>query len=196
MHLLLRLYGQPRISHHFLALYAETAKADPDLQLGEAVFLTYVELHHREPDEQTLLQICERLAAHGEKVASQPEKKPAVAGIKKQNFGEYYDTFLSELDLSSVCLWIAGYDPERARALYYDEDYEVFDELVKVKLRDARETARLHFEGALFGFGGSYGTGGKVRGVDEGDVTIHDPTRMSGTAYIDLIANAGKRTLN
>lgn len=196
MHLLLRLYGQPRVSHHFLAVYAQTAKDDPELQLGEAVFLAYVEIHQREPDEHTLLQICERLVAHGEKVSNQPEKKPGVSGGKKQNFGEYYDTFLNELDLTAVCMWVAGYDPERARALYYDEDYEVFDELVKTKLRDAREVARLHFEGALFGFGGSYGTGGKLPGVNEGDVKVHDPTRMSGQDYVNLIANAGRRTIN
>ena len=196
MHLLLRLYDQPRISHHFLAIYAQTAKDHPEMHLGEAALLTYVEIHHCEPDEHTLLQICERLAAHGEKVTNQPVKPPAVAGPKKQNFGEYYDTFLSEFDLSAVCLWVAGYDTEKARFLYFQEDFEVFDELVKIRLRDAKESARLHFEGALFGFGGSYGTGGKVPGVNEGDVKIHDPTRMSGQDYINLIANAGKRTIN
>ena len=193
-HLLHKLANALPISHYFLARYAEEASADPEQAMGELVQSVYAEVYQKLLEEDQLIEICERLAAHGQKVADTPatpdtgKKKAAPA----KAFSDYLNAWLAKLDMSEVCLWIADFNPVEARRLYLVEDYEVVEAMAELKQGWEREKARLHFEGALFGFGGKYGTSsGKSR--DEGEVRVHDMSQMSSAEALARMAAMGKR---
>lgn len=195
-HLLHRLATALPVSHYFLARYAEEATADPEQEMGQLVQTVYAEVYHRLLDQEQLIEVCERLAAHGQKVAdtapaATPDGKKKAAQPAKE-FCDYLNAWLAKLDMSETCLWVADFNPVEARRLYLVEDYEVVEDLAELKMGWEREKARLHFEGALFGFGGKYGTG-KGKNRDEGEVRVHDFSQMSSAQALERMAAMGRR---
>lgn len=196
MHVFRRLAEQLPISQHFLIRYAEEVQAEPDLELGELVRTLYAEVYRELLEHDQLIEVCTRIEAHGQKieeraaVKTQDKRKPTIKGGRQ--FSDYFNEFIEKLDTSQVCLWLADFDTERARFLYFREDYEVVAAMVELKLGLEREHNRVVFEGALFGFGGKYGGSG-VGGRDEGEVRVHDMSQMSSGDAFATLAALGRR---
>lgn len=202
MHLFRRLVNSPKISHYFLALYAEAAEEDPEQPMGELVRTVYAEVYRKFLDDEQLVEVCSRLSAHGQRVIDQVDaaEKPAgngkparTTGSSDRGFGEYFQEWTAKLEMPQLCLLLANFDADRARQLYLLEDYEVVETMASCWRGLEYERGRLVYEASLFGFGGKYG---KDKGArrDEGEVTVHDLSQLSPDAVRSKIAALGKRT--
>lgn len=193
MHLFHRLADELPISQFMLKRYAEEVERDPEVRLGDLVFLLYAEVYQVQLHDDDLARVCERITGHGEKVrerAATPAKPGTKHSHGKSGFSDYFNKFLDGMDLSQTCMWLAGFDLKEARRLYYQEDFEVVEELSTMRLGYEREQARLQFEGPLFGFGGGY-KGASRR--DEGDVRVHDLSQMTSTDAAKYLSQFGRR---
>lgn len=197
MHLFHSLVDVLPISHYLLIRYAEEVNEDPEQIMGHLVRMLYAEVYHVDLHEEDLVAVCNRIQAHGEKVRARAEdakKKPGNGqhkAVRKGNFSDYYNEFMDKMDMTETCLWLADFDPEKARRLYLLEDYEVVEKMADFKRGYTREQQRLLFEGPLFGFGGKYGGGGGGR--NEGDVRVHDLSQMSSAQAMERISQMSKR---
>lgn len=195
MHLFHRLHGVLPISQYLLKRYAEEVSNDPELVLGELVFMLYAEVYQVQLHEEDLSAVCARITGYGEKVmerAATPAK-PRPAAAAKKGFSDYFNKFLQEMDISETCMWLADFNLHEARRLYYEEDFEVVEALSVTRLGYERERARLQFEGPLFGFGGGYqGRSGR----DEGEVRVHDMSQlktMTAAEAAQKLSQMGRR---
>ena len=196
-HVFRRLVGTLPISQYFLARYAEEAQAQPEITIGELVRDLYAEIYHRLLDDDDLQAVCQRIGEHGEKVQARAKangaaRQPAKKSSSNRLFSDYFNEFVTQLDASQMCLWLADFDPVRARALYFDEDHEVVTEMADFKVRLSQEQNRIAFEGALFGFGGKYGSATPA-GRDLGDVQVHDLSGLTAQEAMERIAAASRR---
>ena len=194
MHVFHRLRDTLPVSHLFLALFAEAVQADPEQSLGELVRTLYAEVYQRFLEEDELHAVCERLHGHGQAVKQRAEatgnkRKPSTT---KRGFGQYYTDFIHKLDTSQACLWLSDFDVVRARQMYEREDHEIVDAMLQLRIGVEHERNRLLFEGALFGFGGQYGSSGP-RGIDEGEVRVHDYSDMSSDEALKRLQQMGRR---
>ena len=192
MHLFHRLTDVLPISQYLLKRYAEEVTENPDQVMGFLVRMLYAETYRVDLHEDDLIAVCTRIKEHGDKVeqkAAAPDKK--VSSVRsKGGFSDYYNNFMDKLDMTELCLWLADMDPARARKLYFEEDYEVVEKLAEFKQGYEREKNRLMFEGALFGFGGKYGSSS---GRDEGDVRVHDLTGKTAAEVMATVSKLGQR---
>lgn len=193
-HVLHKLARQLPVSHYLLKRYAEEVSDNPDQTMGELVAALYQEIYGRELEDAELVEICERLIKNGDEVASTPAPPPGAVTKKpsagKRMFSDYFNEWAAGLDLGQQCLWIADFDPSRARHLYMYEDFEMVEALAALRLDFERERNRVQFEASLFGFGGGYGKQSKR---DEGEVKVHDLTNMSSQDALARIAALGQR---
>ena len=195
MHLFHELTGVLPVSHYLLTRYAEEVSANPDQTMGALVHMLYAEVYHVDLHQDDLAAVCSRIEEHGNKVRARAEEasrkpKGQPQSKRKGNFSDYYNDFMSTLDMTDTCLWLAEMDVDKARRLYFEEDYQVVEKMADFKRGHEREQHRLLFEGALFGFGGKYGGSG---GRNEGDVTVHDLSQMTSAQALERIAQMSKR---
>ena len=192
-HPFLLLAEQIPLSHYFLSVYAELA-ADEDNDMFNVIRLAYAQVYRRDLAEHELEQVAKRLIAHGEGVkatmdALEAENRPSRGA---RQFYQYYQEWFAKLDMTQTCMWLAGYDLAKAQDLFYQQDYELVEHMVKVKASHDHELARATYEACMFGFGGKYGTGSKTV-KDEGDVTVHDLSKLSRQEMADKIQSFGQR---
>lgn len=197
MHLFHSLVDVLPISHYLLMRYAEEVSSDPEQIMGHLVRMLYAEVYQLDLHEDDLVAVCSRIQAHGDKVkarAEEAQKKPGngARAARKGNFSDYYNDFMDKLDMTETCLWLADFDPDKARRLYLREDYEVVEKMADFKRGYTREQQRLLFEGPLFGFGGKYGGAGGG-GRNEGDVRVHDMSQMSSSQAMERISQMSRR---
>ena len=195
MHLFHKLVDALPISHYLLMRYAEEVNANPDQAMGHLVRSLYAETYHVDLHPDDLVAVCTRIEEHGDKVRARAEEasrkpKGQPQSKRKGNFSDYYNDFMAALDMTETCLWLADMDVDRARRLYFEEDYQVVEKMADFKRGYEREQHRLLFEGSLFGFGGKYGGSGSR---NEGDVTVHDLSQMTSAQALERIAQMSKR---
>lgn len=200
-HILRKLVGQRQISLHLLVRYGEEVQTNPEAVLGELMHRLYLEVYGEKLTDEDLLQVCERIVNHGNKV-TETQTTPAdpLETIRNQrktgerHFSGYYNELVKGWDLSQTLLWLSDFDPDKSRQLYLHEDYELVECMIDTKTKLSQELNRIQYEAALFGFGGKYATGGGNRpNRDEGEVRVHDTTGMTSQAMAAKILALQRR---
>lgn len=107
------------------------------------------------PTAEDIAYVVERLAVPVKAQDSGVEEQ----SLEGKSFGGGFLKWVKELDPEQTCMFVAGYDLERAATLYARADRDDVVALAAVKVNQEWELARVRFEAALFGFGGGYGKG-------------------------------------
>lgn len=192
MHLLHKLANAAPISLYFLARYREEVEADPDNQVGPLIRRLYQEIYGQLLDDETLTDICVRLADNGKRVQEREENDAPAKSARPQPpkaqtgpgkfYSDYYNRFVSKFDTTQSLLWLTEFNAAEARRLFLYEDFELVEHMIEVKQGLEQERNRLIYEGPMFGFGGKYSGGaggGRAGAKDEGEVVVHDMTSMT-----------------
>ena len=92
---------------------------------------------------------------------------------KKPGFAVEYSQWVSGLTVEETCLYAADYDFAASEEYYCSVDKDDVLKIARCRMKRDWESIRMGFESAMYGFGGSYGEGGK-----EGE-KVHDLTESS-----------------
>lgn len=111
--------------------------------------------------------LVDRVAGHIKKAADKlavptPTPKPAAKG-----FGSHLMGWLDSMTPTTLCLYLAEYDPVKASQVYWQHDRFLVEEAARAKAEAEWVRAVLAFEASMYGFGGSY----KDEAATEYDIT-------------------------
>lgn len=83
-----------------------------------------------------------------------------------QSLGTQYAQWLSSLDSSQACLFLADYDIEKAKQWYWLAPTELVSTALKVKSEQLSQQVLANMEASMYGFGGKYSDDGGGQGFD------------------------------
>ena len=144
----------------------------------------YALIHDREVVEAYLEGLVNRVLARIAELQIQEEK--ANNRRNKKTFGSSYAEWLSTLDATSSCLYLADYDIAKALRWYWDEDYLLVQEAIKVKSGHESQITLTRMEASMYGFGGRYADdkGNDANTVDLDEMNADDiKSAMSGFGF-------------
>jgi hypothetical protein len=110
---------------------------------------------HADPAEVDIVYAAERLLQLQNELTEEPQ-----TGEDKSNRSS-----------KKVCLYLADYDWDAACDLYCRVDRDVVYDMLMAKGESDWQGRVVSFEACLFGFGGSYGSGGDAEEVDIKDMS-------------------------
>jgi hypothetical protein len=128
------------------------------------------------PSDDQLIEIADRL----NQVVPTEETEDGQTLRGGSHFSGYFIEWSGKLRADGLCLYLADYDYPRANRLYCELDQQLVVAIASEKLRLEFERARVAFEAALFGFGGSY------KGSPQGDEKVFDLTKDNAAAEVAL----------
>lgn len=177
----LRLLDPEVVAGKMTALEREmlrlTLLANPDATLFEALTDVYDYLGIKVKKARleaigTRLQIeHERTMSGREQKAAQPDSSQAKDKGKQSDFGAKFIAWVEGLNTDQRLLAACGYDVEKARSIYCEQDYLVADEVIDLWFMHSWQTAMISLEAAAAPWSGS----GSQR--SSGDVTVYDMTK-------------------
>lgn len=167
---------------------AEKIKAAAeDGQEGGVVFFSCVlsalkECHGGTPTDDDIDAAVEKLQNVILDAQKQAEKKLPTKPRGNQFAAAYID-WVEQLDPVATCLFVSGFDFERARILYSEVDREDVMLLVERYLSSEWEKIKLGYESAVYGAGGSFSSD-----KSEPDGTISYDLTKTNTAGMAALA--------
>ena len=123
-------------------------------QFEEIVFSSYALVHTKDVIKQTAPALLSRVYERIEEL-NKPVETPKPKRQKK-SFGTSFAEWLSNLTATESCLYLANYDIEKALKYYWEEDYLLVQEAVKVKSAQDSQNTLVSLEACMYGFGGKY----------------------------------------
>jgi hypothetical protein len=126
-----------------------------DLPPIEAISNTLLNVCGTQPNEDSIDYFLKRNKEYLEskEVSSGKENKETT---NKITLGTYFNRFIMSLDPSTVLVLATGYDIDKARKLYCEEDFSVAESVIKTYIKLMDEQNNYAYEVALYGAGGSY----------------------------------------
>lgn len=94
-------------------------------------------------------------------------KAEEAASDNKRSFGSSFYKHIAEMELDDYCLVLAGYDNEKAAALYRYTDYRMVKAMRKTWQDLEAHKSQLMLEAAVYGFGGGFGESSVGSEADE-----------------------------
>jgi hypothetical protein len=127
-----------------------------------------------------VLQGLDRIA----KANTTADKEVSETDPAGKFFAGYLAGWAGKLDVAGLCLYVADYDFFKARDYYTQLDQQTLVAIAHDKLQFEFERARVSFEAAMFGFGGSY------KGSSDANTEEFDLTSDNASAEV-LLKNLG-----
>lgn len=162
--------ASPRIALSLGIERAILSRLDGAEELTEAAFAEIVTqayrlVHPPKVVAETLAWLCRRVSERIGELQQKAADAPPPSCLK--TLGSSYANWLGGLDASGACLYLAGYDIDKALRLYWQEDLLLVQEAVKIKGQQDSQLLLAQMESCLYGFGGKYagdegGSGGQV----------------------------------
>lgn len=75
---------------------------------------------------------------------------------RSKTLGTGYADWLSQLDGSQICLYLANYDPAKAYHMYWHDEIRWVEEAVRTRSKQDSELGVLRMEAVMYGMGGHY----------------------------------------
>lgn len=124
-------------------------------QFINAVFNAYSKVYAHTFITDNLTQVVERVTA---RISKSSEPAPQGNATKKQakTLGSSFADWLSGMDGSDACLFLADYDTEKALHFYWQEDLELVQEAIRIKSENCSQNILSNFEACFMGAGGKY----------------------------------------
>jgi hypothetical protein len=126
-----------------------------EASLVEAILAAYLLVYPDALIKQHMQQLIDQVLARLE--ALQKDDKPS-APLKQygKTIGTNYSDWLSQLDSTGICLYLADYDIVKACDTYWRTDLRLVKEAVKLKGQQDSHKVLAHMEACMYGFGGRY----------------------------------------
>lgn len=156
-----------------------------DAMFRQVVADSYGIIHAPELVKNVLDQLVGRVLARIEDLQKKEEKANKKKRPKK-TFGSSYADWLSELDATHSCLYVTDNDIDKALKLYWEEDFLLVQEAVKVKSGHESQITLTRMEASMYGFGGKYAddTGGDANTFDLDEMGADDiKSAMAGFGF-------------
>lgn len=102
--------------------------------------------------DSLLQRVLERI----EELNTDEQANKPSSSRKSKTFGSAYAEWLSGLDATQSCMYLAEYDIEIALKLYWNEDYKLVQEAIKIKSTQDSQKTLAQLEACMYGFGGKY----------------------------------------
>lgn len=114
--------------------------------------LVYTEKVVTENFDGILARVLQRI----DELEKKENEKQTSAPRKGKTFGSSFADWLAELDPTQSCLYLADYDLQKALHYYWNEDYLLVQEAIKLKSGHESQLSLIRLESAMYGFGGGY----------------------------------------
>lgn len=168
-------------------IIAKIAKVDDltDEFFRQVVQESYVLIYPVEVVESYLDGLVSRVLSRIQELQTQ-EEKANNRGRARKTFGSSYAEWLSELDATSSCLYLADYDITKALHYYWEEDYLIVQEAIRIKSGHESQITLTRMEASMYGFGGKYADdkGGDGNTVDLDSMAPDDiKAMMAGMGF-------------
>lgn len=144
-------------------LLGMTLEANPGVMLGAALqdVFDYLEI---KPKKGQLEAIGERLVRDHQKQAEPQTDKPQQnlpQAANKSDFGESLIKWINEMHSSDRLLVATGFDIDRARRIYCEEDYAYTDRVCKLFLEQSWQGSLVQLQAASAPWMGGKGNGNR-----------------------------------
>lgn len=169
--------SQPLVTLLFKEILGEVIEQQPDLALGLAIELAAEKAKMPCPDLEAL--------AHRLMREKEPPAEPSQPAPKGNGYASAYTKWLNALKTDQLCLWLADYDPQRAKALYCEVDMDLVKAMIELKTAQVWQDLRTRFEACFLA------AGGKLTSQTE---TVHDidmTDQKSVDSMIDIMKKLG-----
>lgn len=174
-----------KITSLFREVFSEVARENEEQPIYVAIRVAAEECGMKEFDAEgialRLLELADKAQAKVQDAAAKAHQPaiPGPANKKATGFGTELTKWLKELSTEQLCLWMAGYDLDKARILYCDTDIDDLSVMVDLKSQHEWQIVRTQFEACILG------AGGKIEG--QTDAVVHEVDMSSKESVNDMI---------
>lgn len=166
------------------AVYAE-AKKDIEAEIGAVVAAAYKLVYGEEISEDAMKEIADVLVEESDKQKVAAEEGKDKPPKTKKSLGSSLMDWVSGMSSEAICMAMSGYDLNKAKELYCDQDYRLVSEAHILYAEERWQLMQAQYEAAMYGFGGQY-KGDQSAANDE---TMHDLTK-DNKAGLNALENA------
>ena len=172
-----------KVTSLFREVFSEIARENAEQPIYVAIAVAAEECGMDEFDAEgiaiRLLEISEKNLAKESPTDKAHQPAAPAPGRKTTGFGTELTKWLGKLSTEQLCLWVAGYDLDKARILYCDTDIDDLSVMVDLKSQHEWQIVRTQFEACILG------AGGKI--VGQSDAIVHEVDMKSTEAVNDMI---------
>lgn len=180
-----RLEIEQPLTYAFIEVLGEVMSGDEEMEYGAALLEAMGRLGI---DESALSKIADRLVEYHKK---DDVDRPATSRVKGNSFGAGYLGFINDLSIADKCLFAADYDYFKAEQLYCNLDVIIVDQIVKTKINETFQAHLLHYEGTVYGMGGSFKS--SARGSSSGGNFVDKDVKSRDLEARGFMAMMNKR---
>lgn len=175
-----------KITSLFREVFSEVARENEEQPIYIAIRVAAEECGMAEFDAEgialRLLELADKAQAKADDAVAKAHKPaiPGPANKKATGFGTELTKWLAGLSTEQLCLWLAGYDLDKAKILYCDTDIDDLSVMVDLKSQHEWQLVRTQFEACILG------GGGKIEG--QSDAIVHEVDMGSEESVNDMIS--------
>lgn len=149
-------------------------------QFENIVLNSYALVYPVEVIKATAYQLVQRVIARITELQT-PHEKPKSKRQSK-SFGTSFAEWLGGLSATESCLYLADYDIAKALKYYWEEDFLIVQEAIKVKSACASQQSLIALEASMYGFGGKYADDSGGSNANETIIDLSDPSAKEALA--------------
>ena len=142
-------------------------------QFENIVLNSYALVYPVEVIKATAYQLVQRVIARITELQT-PAEKPKSRKQSK-SFGTSFAEWMGSLSATESCLYLSDYDIEMALKYYWEEDFLLVQEAIKVKSACDSQRSLIALEASMYGFGGKYADDAGGSSANENVIDLSDP---------------------
>lgn len=124
--------------------------------LVDAITAAYSLAYSDDAIKRYIQQLIDSVLSRIEELQKGDSQQPPAPNQYGKTLGTQYSDWLSDLDPSGICLYLAGYDVNKAYEFYWHTDNRLVQEAVKLKGQHDSHQVLAQMEACMYGFGGRY----------------------------------------
>jgi len=147
-------------------------------QFENIVLNSYALVYPVDVIEKTAYLLVQRVIARINEL--QIPQEPPTKKKQSKSFGTSFSEWLGGLSATESCLYLSDYDIEKALKYYWEEDYLLVQEAIKVKSSCDSQRALIALESSMYGFGGKYSDDKQAEDANTISLDDMDPSDIQG----------------
>jgi hypothetical protein len=142
-------------------------------QFEQIILQSYQLVYPEKVIKQTIQGNVQRVVARITEL--QIPKEPSNQRKQRKSFGTSFAEWLGDMSATESCLYLADYDIEKALKYYWEEDYLLVQEAIRVKSSCDSQRSLIALEASMYGFGGKYSDDAGSGNDNETIINLTDP---------------------
>lgn len=168
------------------AILSELQDEVTNEQFENIVLNSYALVYPVDVIKKTAYLLVQRVIARINELQT-PQETTTTKRKQSKSFGTSFAEWMGSLSATESCLYLADYDIEKALKYYWEEDYLLVQEAIKVKSACDSQRSLIALEASMYGFGGKYAedsAGSDTNTINLDDVNSTDiKTAMAGFGF-------------